>query len=968
MRVRDTFAYIGAGGTNYDYLGGKLDQVTTGAGIANYTWDGPRVKEVEVKRPPTKKVIDGIERLDERVEKIEYTYGGDGTKNKFNVIKSVESKDDGKGNYLVTETTYDYKATHTNSFNRGSGSMAAREIGGILTESNVRTFESTDGATPAADATPLTNRLTMTYTYDYNAVARVDDSGTGQWVEYNYESRNNNILIKADASDDTVSTYHYNEFAVPGANNAFDLLTGVHAYDGAVEYKNEYDFTGFGKGNNDTVSGLLESIKRNDTTYSFAYDIFGQIENVKIGNKELVKNEYHKENDSTGKIRRFSLKESTYANGAVYAPDYDERGRVVAERWNGAATPNVAYAFNDNGTLSRVTTNEIDNEGNKVNVETQFGHDMQGRLMDIYAESKVPATIQSSRVRLGLNTEGQLADFRLSVNGNLLSRMEYKYDSFDRLSATSYLGRELKYSYSPVTTRLTSTDNGVVTTSFSYDDRLTGGNLLAGNVTRMSTSLPNKTFEYNYTYKPSSGKIQTINDHTYTYDKIGQLVKDNTTTYAYDLGGNLTHINGIKKFKYDNSNWKDQLTEFDGKALTYDEIGNLKTYDGSTYTWQKANQLASISGNVNAQYTYDYTGLRSSKTVGGVTTNFIWAGGLLMAQVGSDGNTIAWSYDQGGKMLGFTLNGVPYFYIRNLQGDVVGIYDAAGAVVATYAYDAWGKILDIQEFSEYTIGEINPIRYRGYYHDTETGYYYCQSRYYNPQWCRWISADAYMDTGDGIMGTNMYAYCQGDPVNFADPSGHGKVFGKGGWIGPGMDRSNWAFMSWFLMFEKVSDSLYHSKQDTWQQLFGYTNFYDKVFDAATSIGVAKFPFEVDGKEYIIWCWKGDYLNLGAGAEIGIYYGNGKDTKWWGAGKEYATRNQIVVSYRGEEIISYKSAGLEWWTAVFNPKVQKADANKIAVTGIVDFGNQTDMYKAFLAKWNGKNGVTDLGNNRVRIVW
>jgi RHS repeat-associated protein len=143
-----------------------------------------------------------------------------------------------------------------------------------------------------------------------------------------------------------------------------------------------------------------------------------------------------------------------------------------------------------------------------------------------------------------------------------------------------------------------------------------------------------------------------------------------------------------------------------------------------------------------------------------------------MAQIDSEGNTIAWSYDQGGKMLGFTLNGVPYFYIRNLQGDVVGIYDAAGAVVATYAYDAWGKILDIREFSVYTIGRLNPIRYRGYYYDTETGYYYCQSRYYNPEWCRWISADVYMDTGDGIMGTNMYAYCQGDPVNFGDPSGH----------------------------------------------------------------------------------------------------------------------------------------------------------------------------------------------------
>jgi RHS repeat-associated protein len=122
-------------------------------------------------------------------------------------------------------------------------------------------------------------------------------------------------------------------------------------------------------------------------------------------------------------------------------------------------------------------------------------------------------------------------------------------------------------------------------------------------------------------------------------------------------------------------------------------------------------------------------------------------------------------------MVGFTLNGTPYFYIRNLQNDVVGIYNSAGAIVVKYSYDAWGKLLDIVDTSGYNIGALNPILYRGYYYDTETGYYYCQSRYYNPIWCRWISADVYMDTVDGVLGTNMYAYCQNDAVNKWDPSG-----------------------------------------------------------------------------------------------------------------------------------------------------------------------------------------------------
>ncbi len=153
-----------------------------------------------------------------------------------------------------------------------------------------------------------------------------------------------------------------------------------------------------------------------------------------------------------------------------------------------------------------------------------------------------------------------------------------------------------------------------------------------------------------------------------------------------------------------------------------------------------------------------------------MTTKYLWAGELLISQ--DDGtNQINWSYDHSGTAVGFAINGTPYFYLRNLQNDVVGIYDLDGSVVVRYTYDAWGNILTTTGPAAATLGALNPIRYRGYYYDTETGYYYCQSRYYNPLWCRWISADVLMDTGDGVLGTNMYAYCNGDPVNFSDPEG-----------------------------------------------------------------------------------------------------------------------------------------------------------------------------------------------------
>ena len=114
----------------------------------------------------------------------------------------------------------------------------------------------------------------------------------------------------------------------------------------------------------------------------------------------------------------------------------------------------------------------------------------------------------------------------------------------------------------------------------------------------------------------------------------------------------------------------------------------------------------------------------------------------------------------------------PYYYHRNLQGDVIAIYDANGEKQVEYAYDAWGNCETICRDTK-ALAETNPIRYRGYYYDIETRLYYLNARYYSPEWRRFISPDAaeYIDP-ETPNGLNLYAYCNNDPVNFADPSGH----------------------------------------------------------------------------------------------------------------------------------------------------------------------------------------------------
>ena len=117
-----------------------------------------------------------------------------------------------------------------------------------------------------------------------------------------------------------------------------------------------------------------------------------------------------------------------------------------------------------------------------------------------------------------------------------------------------------------------------------------------------------------------------------------------------------------------------------------------------------------------------------------------------------------------------------YYYLLNVQGDVIGLLNASGEIVAEYQYDPWGVPMvmnssgTVMEQSTF-IGNVNPLRYRGYYYDTETGFYYLQSRYYDPAIGRFISADNYASTGQGFIGCNMFAYCGNNPVNYSDPSG-----------------------------------------------------------------------------------------------------------------------------------------------------------------------------------------------------
>ena len=179
--------------------------------------------------------------------------------------------------------------------------------------------------------------------------------------------------------------------------------------------------------------------------------------------------------------------------------------------------------------------------------------------------------------------------------------------------------------------------------------------------------------------------------------------------------------------------------------------------------------MSSISHNGDSiSYTYNPDGIRTSKTVNGTTTKYYVMNGTLLGQTkGSD--TIVFLYDEKASKYGFDYNGTKYYYIFNVQGDVIGILNQSGTQIVSYQYDPWGKVLSVDGSEASTIGQLNPIRYRGYYYDTETGFYYLQSRYYDPTVRRFLNPDTLILEDAKI---DLISYCKNNPVNYVDPSGN----------------------------------------------------------------------------------------------------------------------------------------------------------------------------------------------------
>ncbi len=338
------------------------------------------------------------------------------------------------------------------------------------------------------------------------------------------------------------------------------------------------------------------------------------------------------------------------------------------------------------------------------------------------------------------------------------------------------------------------------------------------------------------------GRIKSIDNGesiTYEYDSYGQLEKetnnilDKTIEYEYNEIGNLLsvttypHVNGVASttgttvsYSY-NTAHPDRLTRVGSNSISYNSMGCITSYNSRIYRWERGKLAGYTRGSMSQPgspyedcvYTYNAYGQRVSKT-------YTYDPNPAVANDASYTYTTTYTYDNSGRLIReyttetHNINGVgtrefiylydesgvigviyyvsgalqgTYYYHRNLLGDVIAIYSANGVKQAEYAYDAFGNCTTIYGASS-SIGKYNPIRYRGYYCDIETGWYFLNARYYAPELRRFISPDdtAYLDP-ETPNGLNLYCYCGNDPVNFVDPSGHeAEWYNILGWIGLGL--------------------------------------------------------------------------------------------------------------------------------------------------------------------------------------
>ena len=705
-----------------------------------------------------------------------------------NIVQTVESTiypyDTEKTiNSVAFAFVYGYNGNTMTTYN-AMLNIASTAVSVSETTEETTTEPSTTETEPTAEPEDPTSETFDDY-IDYEVISEtVDTSQPFMSNSSTYDSGHNYIVQEQDEASHQVQYEYDSEGNITSYTNGNNKET-EYEYDAAgnitkikmLNAQNQYSYNS---------AGYISEIQHNNFSYIFNYDVFNRLISSKIGNTALSSNSYTNGN----------LTQTTYANGQHIEYSYDDYNNIIELCDGESAFARFVY---DKKGRTTVVEDIIDSDhtnfyyyyydfnGNKTG---EYRTTNNGILSYYVGYASNGDTIEKTLVNGQIKTITKGTD----ENGSFVSmdgiKVKSDYDDFGRTTkvttsnSDSNVNLETSYTYkngaeTNSTTKLVESLkqqlNGTTTVQYTYD--YDNNN----NITAINEVDPNNnTFQIaEYSYNDYN-QLESETDYTtgtymyYHYDNAGNIT--GIDKYGYNTQTHsTTNLISQKTYSYDGT-WKDKLTSFNSGAISYDNSGNPLTYrNGMSFNWIRGRVLDKITvNNTELQMYYDSKGLRTRK--GDVFYHYDSNNNLISLVNG--GTTLLFYYDENGSPTSFSDGTNMYYYVKNIQGDIVKIVSSTGTVVANYAYNAWGELLSVKDGSgnpitdQTSIAYLNPLRYRGYVYDDETGLYYLQSRYYDPVTCRFINADIYCKTKSATpFSTNMFAYCENNAANIIDKDG-----------------------------------------------------------------------------------------------------------------------------------------------------------------------------------------------------
>lgn len=578
-------------------------------------------------------------------------------------------------------------------------------------------------------------------------------------------------LTKSYITAGTTTEYSYNYDGQVDAITRGGIVQGISYSNGKVTGYSIGDATDISKRENYSLirsssdPSLITGIKYGGDTYaSFGYTDYGDLNTVTYANGASRTYNY---NDR--KLTGIVLKDSPSATPTTI--NYGYSGTEINSITQSYGVRTLSYAFSNTKTQNSTTVS------GDINANYVYNYDeINGRLLNRTTSLNGSA---SRTETFNYNSDGALQS-----HGDIEHKTEYTYDDYGRLltksqnlmsmdnSGIEFVEKQ-KYQYIYYDNSDYKTNQIIEVHNPNYNSHQVYTYDGVGNLTFNGYYL-NGESKYGYLYSyDSSGRLIYDSGNSYTYDKYNNLTSKSTgssvTTFTYS--------ESIPNSTYSIDYKTKLLSVTDGgttKYFGYDSLGNITVYKGTSTTlgprlyWTRGNMLSSGDlGNNPFSYEYGPDNLRYRKDVSGFTTYYYWDGNRLAGEI-TGSNITQYLYDASG-IIGMKYNSNYYYFEKNILGDILAVYNSNGAIVASFTYDSFGNFT-----ASGSMVNLVKFRYRGYYYDAETGFYYLQNRYYDPTICRFISADkgSLLPTlANSIGELNLYVYCNNNPIMLADPTG-----------------------------------------------------------------------------------------------------------------------------------------------------------------------------------------------------